>query len=509
MKVTLIRPPAYSSRGFMGAQLVPYLGIVYLGAALRAAGHDVDIVDMCGEDISRAEVVRGSFIQHGMPIAALRSRLKPSDVFGFTCMFSQDWPFHRDLMIQVREWYPGCVFFAGGEHVSALPDYCLKDCPALDVCVVGEGEDVAVQLLKGLKEKRTLADVAGLVIRRPREEAVQQTPRAPRIKDVDAIPWPAWDLVPLENYLSRGYNYHIRRGRTIPILATRGCPYRCTFCSNVHMWGSPWVPRSVKDIVDEMECYIKKYRVDNFVFSDLTAVIRKENIIDLCEEIIRRKINVTWQLPTLRTEAVDRDVLERMRRAGCRDLDFAMESGSREVLKSVRKKNDPEKIFRLIQDGLAAGMNLSTNIIIGLPREGWKDFFQTFGMASRLAVKGLQELNVFPFIPYPGSELFDDFLRQKKLILSDDYFLNLFGYADLSKAVSWSAHFSPRTLSLMRFLLLSHFYGLMLLTHPRRAWRLVSNAFQGKTTTKLEGVVARILRNIKISFQKEHRHANG
>jgi len=273
------------------------------------------------------------------------------------------------------------------------------------------------------------------------------------------------------------------------------------------MWGCPWVPRNARDIVDEMEHYIKEYRADNFVFSDLTAVIKKENIIGLCEEIIQRKIRVTWQLPTLRTEAVDRSVLERMREAGCRDLDFAMESGSRGVLESVRKKNDPEKIFRLIQDGLDAGMNLSTNIIIGLPREGWQDFFQTFRMVSRMAVRGLQELNVFPFIPYPGSELFNDFLRRKKLILSDDYFLNLFGYADLSKAVSWSDRFSPRTLSVMRFVLLSHFYSLMLLTHPRRAWRLVCNALQGRTTTKLEGVLARILRNIKISFRKEHEHA--
>jgi len=509
MKVTLIRPPAYSSRGFMGAQLVPYLGVVYLGAALRIAGHDVDIVDMCGEDISRAEIVRGSFILYGMPVSALRTRLRPADVFGFTCMFSQDWPFHRELIGQVREWHPGSVFFAGGEHVSALPEYCLKDCPALDICVVGEGERVAEQLLQALQQKTPLTEVAGLVIRFPQGGAVRQTPRAPRIQDIDALPWPAWDLVPLENYLSRGYTYHIRRGRTIPILATRGCPYQCTFCSNTHMWGRSWVPRNARDIVDEMEHYIKEYHADNFVFSDLTAVIKKENIIGLCEEIIQRKIRVTWQLPTLRTEAVDRFVLERMRQAGCRDLDFAMESGSRDVLKSVRKKNDPEKMFQLIRDGLEAGMNLSTNIIIGLPQEGWKDFFQTFRMVSRLAVKGLQELNVFPFIPYPGSELFNDFLRREKLTLSDDYFLNLFGYADLSKAVSWSEHFGPRTLSVMRFLLLSHFYSLMLLTHPRRVWRLACNAFHGKTTTKLEGVLARILRNIKISFKREHEHADG
>ncbi len=484
----------------MGAQLVPYLGIAYVGAALRAAGHDVDIVDMCGEDISRTEIVHGRFIQYGMSFAGLKDRLSPSKVFGFTCMFSQDWPFHRDLIQHVRRLFPGSVFFAGGEHITALPEYSLNDCPELDICVLGEGEDVIVRLLDAIDQQADFADVPSLMIRKPEQEGYMRTPRAPRIRDIGAIPWPAWDLLPLDHYLSRGYNYHIRRGRTIPILATRGCPYQCTFCSNKNMWGRPWIPREAKDVVDEMETYIREYGADNFVFSDLTAVMRKDNIISLCEELIERKINVTWQLPTLRTEAVDYDVLRLMHQAGCRDLDFAIESGSLNVLKSVKKKNDPQKIFRLIEDGLAVGMNLSTNIVIGLPEEGWKDFLKTYRLLTRLAVKGLQEVNVFPFIPYPGSELFDSFLRQKKLTLSDDYFLNLFGYADLSKAVSWSERFGPRTLSSLRFLLLSHFYALMLLTHPRRILQMVRNAFQGRTTTKLEGVVQRVIKNVRISF---------
>lgn len=106
---------------------------------------------------------------------------------------------------------------------------------------------------------------------------------------------PAWDLIPVENYLSRGLNYHLQRGRTMPMLATRGCPYKCTFCSNPNMWGPTWLPRDPKLVVDEMELYIKKYGATNFIFSDLTAVIKKGVVVDFCREIIRRKLNVTWR----------------------------------------------------------------------------------------------------------------------------------------------------------------------------------------------------------------------
>ena len=133
-----------------------------------------------------------------------------------------------------------------------------------------------------------------------------------RTRDVDSIPAPAWDLMPMENYLSRGLNYHIQRGRTIPMLATRGCPYRCTFCSNPAMWGNFWGPRDPAKVVDEIEDYINRYQASNFIFSDLTAVIKKSAIIGFCEEIKKRNLDITWQLPTTRTESLDKDTLRLM-----------------------------------------------------------------------------------------------------------------------------------------------------------------------------------------------------
>lgn len=495
MNVTLIRPPAYST-GLMGAQLVPFLGIAYIGAAAREAGHNVDIIDMCGENITRTEVVKGKYIAYGMPFSALNKRLKPSEVIAFTSSFSQEWVFHRELIQYVHNLSPESVLVAGGEHITALPEYCLEDCPELDICVVGEGEETFVRLLEALEKKDHQSKVHGIVYRC--DGNFCQTPRAERIKEIDKIPTPAWDLIPMENYLSRGLNYHIKRGRTIPMLATRGCPYKCSFCSNTNMWGTTWIARDPKLVVDEMEYYIGHYKAENFVFSDLTAVVRRDRIIDLCNEILNRKIKATWQLPTLRTESINGDVLKLMYRAGCRDLDFAIESGSDKVLNSVNKRNNPKKIISLIRDGLDIRMNLSTNIILGLPEEGFKDFWKSYFMVMKLSLIGLHEINVLPFIPYPGSKVFKEFLISQKIKLNDDYFFGLFGYTDLSQNVSWSEKFSPRMLNFLRLFLMSSFYILMFISHPKRILQLFINVYHGTTTTKLEGVLKRMFKNMKV-----------
>lgn len=500
MKITFIKPPAYGV-GLMGVQRVPHLGIAYIAAAARDEGHEVDVIDMCGEDIDRVELLRGKYLAYGMPVSALDTRLKPSRVIGFTVMFSQDWVFIREIIDYVRKLAPDALLVAGGEHVTAVPDYCLSDCPALDVCVVGEGEEALVSLLDATFRGDDLSTVGSLVYRAP-DGSVKHTARRNRIKGLDQLPLPAWDLIPVENYLSRGLNYHLQRGRTMPMLATRGCPYKCTFCSNPNMWGTAWLPRDPKLVVDEVELYIKQYGATNFIFSDLTAVIKKRVVVDFCREIIRRKLDVTWQLPTTRSEALDLETLMLMHKAGCRELDFAIESASAEVIKSVLKNNNAEKMSQAIKDALSIEMNLAVNIIIGLPGEGLRDFFKSYFMSLRLAVMGLQELNCFPFTPYPGSQLFFEFIKAGRLRLDDKFFLDLYGYADLSKAVSWSDRFSPRGLRFLRLFLMSSFYSVMFLTHPRRIVRLLTNVLRGDSTTKLEGVVKRIARGAR-----DHRAA--
>ncbi len=271
------------------------------------------------------------------------------------------------------------------------------------------------------------------------------------------------------------------------------------------MWGNFWIARDHRLVVDEMESYIKRYRVNNFVFNDLSAVLTKDAVVHLCQEMINRKLNITWQLLTLRTEALDRSVLALMRQAGCQHLDFAIESGSKTILNSIGKRNNPKKMISLVKESLKVDINITANIILGLPGESWREFFQTYRLILKLAIVGTQELNVFPFMPYPGSKLFYSFLKDKKIKLNDEYFSNLFGYTDLIILVSWSDHFGPRTLAYMKWFLLINFYGLTFILHPQRLIKLMINLGRGTPSTKLEGVLDRIFKTVKIYFKHEKK----
>ena len=127
----------------------------------------------------------------------------------------------------------------------------------------------------------------------------------------------------------------------MPILGTRGCPFQCTFCSNPGMWTQRWIARDPVALADEMELYVRKYRVTNFDFQDLTAIVKRQWIVDFCRELIARDLKITWQMPSgTRAEVFDAEVADLLYRSGCRALAFAPESGSPEILKIVRKQVD-------------------------------------------------------------------------------------------------------------------------------------------------------------------------
>jgi len=313
---------------------------------------------------------------------------------------------------------------------------------------------------------------------------------------------PAWDLIPVENYLSQKMHYLINDQRTLPLQSSRGCPYKCRFCSNEVMWGNLWSGRDSKKLVDEMEFYKKEYAVTNFVFNELTFAVTQKRIIDLCQELIKRELTVTWQVPDIRADILDFDTLALMREAGCTELHFAFETASEKVLDAVNKTNDCAKMLPLIKAGVASNINITVNIILGLPQDDFREFFKTYKFVLKAALAGLHEINVFPFMPYPGSKLFYKYVDEGKIKLNDAFFMEMQAYLNLTHAVSFSETFSPNVLRLMRIFLLSSFYFLMFLSHPLRIVEIIKNIFKGRNTTKIEVVIKRIINNNRLYFSK-------
>ena len=145
-------------------------------------------------------------------------------------MFSSNWIYVRELIKVIRREFPSAYIIVGGEHVTGFPEFSLKQAP-FDVVVLGEGEETVVELIHFFEHGKSLEDVKGIAFRDPSGQ-IHINDRRPRIRDIDSIPWPYWDLFEIESYIQHNQPHGSSQGRFIPMLATRGCPFKCTFCTN-------------------------------------------------------------------------------------------------------------------------------------------------------------------------------------------------------------------------------------------------------------------------------------
>src|SRR5690242_12352438 len=222
--ITLIRPPAVSSLHAYSAPIVPPLGPAYIAAALENAHHDVHVIDALGEaPLNRYPSAHPRLVAQGLTIEEIVART-PSETEGIalSVMFSQQWPHVAALARALRTAFPSVPIFVGGEHPSAVWQSLLETTPAVTLCVLGEGEETVVDIAAWIGGIGSLEDIAGIAYRR--DGVPHRTARRARLRNVDEIPRPAWHLFLLETYLANGFGHGVNRGRSIPMLATRGCP---------------------------------------------------------------------------------------------------------------------------------------------------------------------------------------------------------------------------------------------------------------------------------------------
>ena len=499
MKVCLIRPCTITTAEAVGEDAAPPLGVAYLAGALRQAGHDVTIVDALGEALSRYDRIPylPTGLRHGLSDEETLARIPPdTEVIGVSIMFSLEWPFTRDLTLAIRKAFPHAFIVAGGEHITALPEFSLKDCPAIDACALGEGEQVIVNLTDVIQQGAPLGDVNGLCIRQGDE--IVRTNSQKRQRQLDTIPRPAWDLVPIEEYLSRGFMTGVDFGRSMPVLASRGCPYRCTFCSNPVMWGPLWRARDPEEVVDEIEDYHRTYQATNFDFYDLTAIVKRDWIVDFCSQVIARGLKITWQLPSgTRSEAIDSEVCRLLYESGCRYINYAPESGSEVMLTRMKKQISKPAMMTSIRSALRNGLNVKSNFILGFPSETLAHVKDTYLWVLKMAWAGVHDVSVFPFSPYPGSQLFAEVTQEGKITLGDPYFYSLSQYTDPRYARSYCHKLSKDTLRLLCLGTMLSFYLVSYLRRPGRLLQMLDYLRRNDAKTKLASALIRVRKKRK------------
>ena len=305
--VCLIRPPAVETFRFSSLSITPPLGLAYVAGALEAAGQPVHVVDAVAEaPRQHTRYFRGYLV--GLGFDELAARV-PADskVVGITALFTHEWPAIIQLVAAIKRRLPDVPVVLGGEHVTSMPELCLLTSKA-DYLVLGEGEETMVELVDALDRSAPMAEMLGIGYRSDGDVVIN--PRRARTMGIDDIAWPAWHLVDLDTYHEHRWMGGMwSQNKSVPILATRGCPYQCTYCSAPNMWTPRWIPRDPKLVVDEIQHYYERDGARNFPFQDLTAIIQRQWIIDFCTELAARKLDITWQMPTgTRSEAIDDEV---------------------------------------------------------------------------------------------------------------------------------------------------------------------------------------------------------
>jgi len=313
-KILLVNTPGTT----IGMLQPPPLGLLYLAGMLEKYNFSVKIVDCC---IEKKDVFK-----------EVLKTYKPT-IVGISCFTSAR---KKSLKLAriVKETDKSILVVMGGMHVTHMYRQLLENYPFIDVCVRGEGEKTLLEIVQG----KNLFNVNGVAFKDNGEIIV--TKRREYIKNLDELPFPAWHLLNFNKY--RIEDKKIIKGNIlnkspkINVIFSRGCVGRCNFCSVWWVWGK-YRHRSVKNMVDELELLYKEFNINHFEFADDALTLDKKAAIDLCNEIIKRDLKVSFMAIT-RADSVNEEILLALKKAGCYRISFGVESGDCGIIKRMNKK---------------------------------------------------------------------------------------------------------------------------------------------------------------------------
>jgi anaerobic magnesium-protoporphyrin IX monomethyl ester cyclase len=295
-----------------------------------------------------------------------------------------------------------------GTHVSVLPKKSLQESVA-DFALVGEAENTLLEISD--KFDSNWDNIPGLAYRTQNNEIKLNSPR-PLITDLDTLPFPTRQLLP-----NRKYQMPFFTGEPfVTIIPSRGCPYQCTFCRAGAVWGDRVRLRSAKNVCEEIEQVVAKLKIRNIVFMTDALTLKKSWIIELCQMLNQRKLNIRW-IGNSRVDAVDLEMLNLMKSSGCELLSYGVESGNQPILNRAKKKitlAQAEQAIRLTKE---AGILAFAYFILGLPGETQETIQETIAFAKKLDP---DYVNFHIATPFPGTELYR-IAKENKWLITDDW----------------------------------------------------------------------------------------
>ncbi|MDD5129854.1 MAG: radical SAM protein [Candidatus Omnitrophica bacterium] len=285
---------------------------------------------------------------------------------------------------------------AFGLHVTALPDESLKSQPALDFVIRGEPEFCLLETVRALKDScLKINTIKGLSYRSP--GGISHNPDLEFNDNLDVLPFPAWELIDVNHYL-----LPLSGEPFLLIMTAKGCPHACLFCPAKPYYGSRLRQRDHKIVVDEMEYDKRRFKVRQFLIWSESFTEDREYTVKLCNEIINRKIGVSWVCNS-RVDKVDLELLKLMRHAGCWMIGYGIESGSQEILDAANKGTTIKQIEDAVNMAKSAGLETTGHVIFGLPKETMESGLKTINWLKKLNIDFIQ---VYCAVPWPSTALY-------------------------------------------------------------------------------------------------------
>ena len=402
MRVLLVQPSCIVSER-CADRVLPFLpvGLASIASALRASGHQLKLLDALTSGWGQRWRIEGNWIEIGLPeeeIAAEIRRFRPQ-VVGFSVPFTTQMPRMRSLANWVKAIHPEIFVVCGGNHPSAAPEDTLA-VPEVDVVVLGEGEEIFPRLLARLERGQSYQRMDGIAYRKE-NGVVSNRPNPHFIENLDSLPLPAYDLIPVKAF------FKISGKRGIPLFTSRGCGKPCTFCSFGRVHGTTVRRKSTGNIIKEMKHLVEFYGVREFFFDDDNLFSDREAAEQLLSGIVAENLRIQWTARNgVDPAALDEIILAKVMESGGKRLHFSPESGSRRVLNSILEK--PVDLFILehaIARSLEAGLKVSCHFTIGHPGETLEEVYETLNFAWKLRSLGVDDFDFSLAVPYAGTGL--------------------------------------------------------------------------------------------------------
>lgn len=422
-KVLLIVPPAYTFGYLRDINPLPPMGLGYLASVVENMGIEVRILDCLIRGWDHEEKVDNLLIKVGLSDDEIEHHIREfkPDLIGINCQFSRQYKIYHHLIALVKRIHPECITIAGGPHVTVCPTEILKD-QNCDFILIGEGEESFKTLIQALIQGTDLKSIDGLGWKS--EDQIVLNEKQKWIADLDSIPFPAYHIMELERYFGLFASHGMRhKKRFSPIITSRGCPAKCTFCSAYKVWGNRYRLRSVDNVIEEMRLLRDRYGVEELMFEDDNVTANPKRAKELFSRMIEEGFNFIWDTPNgVGVWSMDEEMLDLMKQSGCIKLNFPVESGSQYILNNIIKKPlKLTKVVRLTNYCRKINLDYGMFLVIGMPGEKLNDMWTSIRFAAYCRC---YSPHISVATPYPGTKLFEE-CKEK------GYFINKFTLDDL------------------------------------------------------------------------------